>query len=410
MLFSGIGLLEGADGFLDELHGLAQLLLVDAERRGEADDVLVGGFGQHTEVAHLDADIPSLLAVVGLDDDGVQETLAAHLLDEGRLEVAHLLAENLSEAVGILHQAFLLDDLQGGDGDLGGDGVAAEGGTVLAGLDVEHDVVVGQHGADRHHAATEGLAQNDDVGTHTLVVAGQHLAGAGNAALHLVGHEQNVVFLADVVALLEVALIGDIDARLALDGLQQETSHLGAVLGQHLLQRVGIVVGDAQETGGHGAVVGVALGVVAHGDDGDGAAVEVALAADNHHLVVGDALLHHAPATGQLQSRLVGLGAGVHRQHLVVAEVLGYILLPLAETIIIERARREGQLVGLVAHGLDNLGVAMALVDSAVGRQEVEILLAFHIPHENAFAFGEHNGQRVIIVGAILGFHLHELL
>ena len=99
----------------------------------------------------------------------------------------------------------------------------------------------------------------------------------------------------------QVALVRHIHAGLMGSTRKPPPS---AVLGQAFLQCVGVVVGNAQEAGSHGTVVGVGLGVVAHGDDGDGTAVEVAFAADNHHFVVGDALLDHTPTAGQLQGRL----------------------------------------------------------------------------------------------------------
>ncbi len=200
------------------------------------------------------------------------------------------------------------------------------------------------------------------------------------------------MLVADVIAFLQIALVGDVHAGLALDRLDEETGNLVAVLLQHLLQRVGVVVGYADETGSHRAVVGIALRVVAHSDDGDGAAVEVAFAADNHNLVVLDAFLDDAPAAGQLQGCLVGLGTAVHRQHLLIAEIFGHVFFPLAKAVVIESAAREGQLVGLVAEGLDDFRVAMALVDSRIGRKEVEILFAFAVPHKSAFAFGQHYG------------------
>ena len=181
------------------------------------------------------------------------------------------------------------------------------------------------------------------------------------------------------------------------------------MLGEAFLQRVGIVVGDAQEAGSHGTVVGIALGVVAHSDDGDGAAVEVTLAADNLHLIVGDAFFHHAPAAGQLQASLVGFGTSVHRQYLVVAEILSDVFLPLTQAVVVESAAAEGQLMSLVAHRLDDLRVAVTLVDSAVGREKVEILLTLAVPHKSALTFGKDNGQRMIVMGTVAGFHLHEL-
>ena len=65
--------------------------------------------------------------------------------------------------------------------------------------------------------------------------------------------------------------------------------------------------------------------------------------------------------------------------------------------------------MGLVAHSLDNLRVAVALVDSAVGREKVEILLTLAVPHKSALTFGKDNGQRMIVMGTVAGFHFHEL-
>ena len=118
---------KGGDSLLDELHSLTQLLFGDNQRRRKADDVLVSRLSQNTKIAHLQADIPSLFSVTRLDDDSVEKTLTADFLNHRALEVAHLLAENLSEAVSVLHEVLVLDNLKGCDGDLGCDGVAAEG-------------------------------------------------------------------------------------------------------------------------------------------------------------------------------------------------------------------------------------------------------------------------------------------
>ena len=179
----------------------------------------MGRLGKHAHVAHLQADIPCLLAVLRTDDDGVQQTLAAHLLDHRGIYLGNLLTENLSETVGLLHQVLLLNDLQSGDADLGGNRVSAEGGAVFARLDVQHDLVVGQNCGDGNHTATESLAQDQDVGTHALMVAGEHLAGTGYTALHLIRHEKHVVFVADVIAFFQIALVRHVYAGLALDGL-----------------------------------------------------------------------------------------------------------------------------------------------------------------------------------------------
>ena len=169
--------------------------------------------------------------------------------------------------------------------------------------------------------------------------------------------------MAQVEAFLQVAVIGDEHTCLTLDRLGDECGNFLAIFLERLLKRLGIIVGDADETGGQGTVVGVAAGVIAHGDDSHGAAVEVTLAADDLHLVVGDALLGNTPATGELQGGLDALGTGVHGEHLVITEVRVHELLILAECLVVECARGQTQLVGLVLQGLNDAGMAVALVN-----------------------------------------------
>lgn len=48
------------DGAADDANAVEQLLLVDDQRRGEADDVAVGGFGQQAAVAQPKTYLPSV--------------------------------------------------------------------------------------------------------------------------------------------------------------------------------------------------------------------------------------------------------------------------------------------------------------------------------------------------------------
>ena len=280
---------------------------------------------------------------------------------------------------------------------------------MLAGADGEHDLVVGEDGGNGQGAAGEGLADGDHVRAHAFVVAGEQLAGAADAGLDLVGDEQHVVRVAQVEAFLEVALVRDIDAGFALDGLHDHGADLVALFVQDLPQRLGVVIGNVDETGREGPVLAVAVRVAGHRDDGDGAAVEVAVGHDDEGLVLRDALHLVAPAAGQLEGRLDGLGAGVHRQKLVIAEVLGGHLLVGAQAVVVEGAGGQAQLLGLVAEGLHDLGVAVSLVDGGIGRQEIVVPLAVHVPDIDALAPFQDDGQRVIVVRAVFLLHLDEL-
>lgn len=103
------------------------------------------------------------LALVRLDDNGVEETLAADSCDHGRLKVAQPLPEDLAHCKSILRQIFLLHDPQRGHGNSTGQRVAAKGGAVLSGFDGHHNLVVGQNGRDGQDTARERLAQHNNV-------------------------------------------------------------------------------------------------------------------------------------------------------------------------------------------------------------------------------------------------------
>ena len=53
--------LEGQDGFLDDVHALSDLVLLDDERRGQSDDVTMGGFGQQSVVTEVHAHCPGIV-------------------------------------------------------------------------------------------------------------------------------------------------------------------------------------------------------------------------------------------------------------------------------------------------------------------------------------------------------------
>lgn len=53
--------LEGHDGPLDDVDALAQLVLLDDERRGQSDDVAVCGLGQQAIVTETQAHLPGII-------------------------------------------------------------------------------------------------------------------------------------------------------------------------------------------------------------------------------------------------------------------------------------------------------------------------------------------------------------
>ena len=93
----------------------------------------------------------------------------------------------------------------------------------------------------------------------------------------------------------------------------------------------------------------------------------------------------------------------------IVARYADRVNVMYAGRIVEEGPAGEGQHAGLLHHGVDDARVAVALVDGAVGREEIEIAAAFRIPDVNALAPGQHHGQRMVVVGAVALFQLHGL-
>ena len=254
----------------------------------------------------------------------------------------------------------------------------------------KHDLVTRQHSAHGVRASAERLAQDDDVRLAFVVVGREEGAGSRQASLDLVGYEEDVVLGADFLDAGHIAGWGDDDSGLALDGLHHEGGDvLGACLLYGLVQGVNISVRNVFEARHEGPEAIGAARVIAAGYGGHGAAPEVAVGEEDLGRVRGGALDVVRPPAGKLDGGLPALNAGVHRQHAVVAEVRGYVLGVRAELVVVEGPASEREPASLVHHGLDDLRVAVPLVDGRIRRQKVVILLAVHVPHVHAEAAGE---------------------
>src|SRR5207245_10901102 len=100
--------------------------------------------------------------------------------------------------------------------------VAAEGAAVIARLEHRHDLAAGEKSRYRQQSAAEGFAEDQSVGLHALVVAGEQPTGAPQPGLDFVGDEQHLVPAADVFAFGEIAARRNDDSLLALNRLNQK--------------------------------------------------------------------------------------------------------------------------------------------------------------------------------------------
>lgn len=118
--------------------------------------------------------------------------------------------------------------------------------------------------------------------------------------------------------------------------------------------------------------------------------------------VLGNALDLVGPLASKLDGRLDSLGTSTHGQTHVVAKDVANLLGPLGEDIVVESARAQGEAASLLGESLDELGVAVTLVDGTVGREEVEVLAALRVPDIDTLGAGKDNGKRMVVVSGEL--------
>ena len=306
-----------------------------------------------------------------------------------------------------LGQALVLHHVDVGDGGGAGDRVAAEGGEVLAGAQAVGDLRAGDGGAERE-AVGDPLGQHHDVRLDAEVLDGEHLAGAAEAGLHLVGDEEDAVAVEDFLDALEVAGRrhqdaalahhrlgdegGDIAARLVVDG---PLDHLGAALGHHfrIVGAEGVAIdvrrwgeGDAGQVG---AAARLARLVAGDGEGARRAAVE--------GVGEGDELPLAGVRLGQAHGRLDALGAGVAEEGLLQAarRDLGQLLGQLGhDRHVIDVGRGVDDLVHLRLGGGDHARVAVPGVDDGDAGEAVDVLRAVLVPDGRALGLGRRRSAR----------------
>lgn len=190
----------------------------------------------------------------------------------------------------------------GEDGGIGGEagedvvrdaareGVAAEGGAVVAGFDVGAYRGAGDEGGADGDAVAEGFGGGEDVWVGggvvsvEVVAVGPEFAGAGEAALDFVEDEQSGVAVAVIAEGVEEFRGGDVDAAFALDGLDD---HAAGLRGDEAGEGFDVVEMAVLEAGEHGAEGSLVFFVGSGGEGAVGAAVKTVVEGENFTLFGG---------------------------------------------------------------------------------------------------------------------------
>ena len=300
--------------------------------------------------------------------------------------------ELAAEGLGLGEQLLLLEDIEHGEGGGAGQRVAGEGAAEAAGGGAIHHVGAAQHARERQ-AAGHALGHRDQVGDHAAVLDGEQLCGAPEAALDLVGDQQDAVARGELAQGVEEAGGRGHKAALAEHRLDDHGGHAiwRALLLEQLVQTLdgalaipaAILVGEGRviDLGGEGAeVLAVRLRLARERQAHQGAAVEA----------VGEG--HDAGAPGEgardLHRVLGGLGARGYEHGLFGEGAGGQGAQALGQADVgLVHANLEagvGHALQLGLHCLHHAGVIMAHVQHADAADKVDILVAVYVPEAGA--------------------------
>src|ERR1700677_53672 len=82
------------------------------------------------------------------------------------------------------------------------------------------------------------------------------------------------------------------------------------------------------------------------------------------------------------------------------------ILIKLRKLCVTEGARSQSKFPSLFDGGIQNLRMAMALVQCRVGRKTVQVTFALCVIDPNAFASLKHHVQRIVVMSSIFFLQL----
>ena len=128
-----------------------------------------------------------------------------------------------------------------------------------------------------------------------------------------------------------------------------------------------------------------------------------------------DAGLDHAERRGgrspTSRATLIGaldrLGAGIHREHEVLAAEPCELLAERAELIVVKRAARQREPLELLDGGGDELRVTVTEVECGIGGQGVEVPSTIDVVDPHAITALDHHRERVVVTGAVVALE-HE--
>ena len=260
---------------------------------------------------------------------------------------------------------------------------------MIAGGDGRGDGVGDQRRADRE-AAAEGLGHRHQVGRQAERREREHLAGAADAALDLVGDEQRAGPLARLLDGLGQRRRDRPHAAFALDRLDDDRRRLA---GDQPIERRRIVGRRERDAGQQRLERAAVVVVPGHRQRAERAPGEGVI--EGHEL--GARLAARVPvAARELQAGLVGFAAAVAEEGAAQARGAGQAIGELPLQRVEEQVRRVGQLARLRADGVGDAGAAVAERGDADARQQIQVGAALGVEQADAFAADERHRETAV--------------
>ena len=265
-----------------------------------------------------------------------------------------------------------------------------------------HDLGAADNTSKRH-AAGDALSGCDQVGHEVEGFACEISAGAGDTGLNLVGDEDDVVLGAPCLQSVEVAICGNHESALALDGLNKDAREVGcanllfevpdgALCSFFAAEAIEVRVRarGAEHCSTQRAITGGVGGVLeVHGHGHVGATVVRVV--ENTDRVLAGVL------TGNLDGVLNCFSARVHQHSLLGVGSRGVLGQKFGNAnVVLVRGDREagvGKASNLALNRLDNCGVGVADRGHANARCHVNELIAIDVDDDRAVSALDVDGK-----------------
>mmetsp|Transcript_243 Transcript_243/g.711 ORF Transcript_243/g.711 Transcript_243/m.711 type:complete len:286 (-) Transcript_243:171-1028(-) len=277
-------------------------------------------------------------------------------------------------------------------------------------MNTGHYLTISKSATHRVGTTRESLSEESNIGTSTVPLLGENAASTAEASLNLIGDQKDVVLLAESMTLGEVVLLRYDHTTLTLDRLNDETRDVLVMLFEDALQSLNVVVRNVMNVRNKRTETLTALRIVAQRYRSQCATMEATLGTDNSSTSFFDALLHVAPLASNLETSFDSLSTGVHWKHHIIAKHLSDALGKLRKLVIVEGTRAQRALGGLLHERLDDLRMAMSLVHSRVGGEEIIVVLSFRVPNVSTLSARKHHRDGVVVVSTMLVLHSHQHL